>query len=77
VLYVGRGRLRRELADCCRDPLFRGEPGLRVTWATVEPGEVDAVSAYLCEHLRPVWGELAPSVPAKPVNVPVRMTAVA
>jgi len=49
ILYVGRGTLRRELADCRRDPLFRGEPGLKVTWARVEPGEVDGVTAYLCE----------------------------
>jgi hypothetical protein len=77
VLYVGRGFLRREIADCRRDPLFRGEPGLHITWARVDPDEVDAVAAYLCEQLRPVWGELAPVVPAKPVNVPVRMTAAA
>jgi hypothetical protein len=77
VLYVGRGSLRRELADCRRDPLFRGEPGLRVTWAGVEPDEVDGVAAFLCEQLRPVWGELAPAVPPMPVNLPVRMTAAA
>jgi hypothetical protein len=70
VLYVGRGFLRRELADCRRDPLFRGEPGLRVTWAGVDPNEVDGVAAYLCERLRPVWGELAPAVPPMPVNLP-------
>ena len=77
ILYVGRGTLRRELADCRRDPLFRGEPGLRVTWARVEPAEIDGVAAYLCEQLRPVWGELAPAVEPKVVNLPVRMTAVA
>src|SRR5262245_34179975 len=77
VLYVGRGSLRRELADCRRDPLFRGEPGLRVTWAGVEPNEVDGVAAFRCEQLRPVWGELAPAVPPMAVNLPVRMTAAA
>jgi hypothetical protein len=71
VLYVGRGFLRRELADCRRDPLFRGEPGLRVTWAGVAPGEVDGVAAYLCEQLRPVWGELAPAALPMPVNLPL------
>jgi hypothetical protein len=70
VLYVGRGFLRRELADCRRDPLFRGEPGLHVTWAGVDPGEVDGVAAYLCERLRPMWGELAPPVVPMPVNLP-------
>jgi hypothetical protein len=77
ILYVGRGTLRRELADCRRDPLFRGEPGLKVTWARVEPAEIDGVAAYLCEHLRPVWGELAPAVEPKVVNLPVRLTAAA
>ena len=71
VLYVGRGSLRRELADCRRDPLFRGEPGLKVTWANLDPDEVDGVAAYLCEQLRPVWGELAPQVQPMPVNLPV------
>ena len=77
ILYVGRGYLRRELADCRRDPLFRGEAGLRVTWARVDAGEVDGVAAYLCEQLRPVWGELAPAVQPQVVNLPVRMTAAA
>jgi hypothetical protein len=71
VLYVGRGFLRRELADCRRDPLFRFEPGLHVTWAGVDIGEVDGVAAYLCEKLRPVWGELVPRVPQMAVNLPL------
>ena len=72
VLYVGRGLLRRELADCRRDPLFRGEPGLRVTWATVGLGEVDGVAAYLYEQLRPVWGEMVPALVRRmPVNLPM------
>ena len=75
VLYVGRGVLRRELADCRRDPLFRGEQGLRVTWATVKPAEVDGVAAYLYEQLQPVWGEVVPSVPPMPVNLPMAKRA--
>lgn len=70
VLYVGRGFLRRELADCRRDPLFRGEPGLRVTWAGVDLNAVDGVAAYLYDRLRPVWGELSPAVAPMPVNLP-------
>jgi hypothetical protein len=35
VLYVGRGRLRSELAECRRSPLFSA-PRLQVTWAEVE-----------------------------------------
>lgn len=77
VLYVGRGPLRREIADCRRDPLFRAEPGLRVTWAPVGPDNLDGVAAYLCEQLRPVWGEVAPGVEPLPVNLPVLMTAAA
>jgi hypothetical protein len=50
---------------------------LRVTWARVEPCEVDGVAAYLCEQLRPVWGELAPAVQPMVVNLPARMTAAA
>jgi hypothetical protein len=72
VLYVGRGILRKEIADCCRDPLIRGELGLRVTWASVDRASVDAVAAYLCEQLRPVWGEMVvPAVQPIPVNLPV------
>jgi hypothetical protein len=71
VLYVGRGILRKELADSRRDPLIRGELGLLVTWASVDLSRVDAVAAYLCEQLRPVWGEIVPPVPPLPVNLPV------
>jgi len=71
VLYVGRGVLRKELADCRRDPLIRGELGLLVTWASVDLASVDAVAAYLCEQLRPVWGEMVPAVQPLPVNLPV------
>jgi hypothetical protein len=71
VLYVGRGILRKELADCCRDPLIRGELGLLVTWASVDLSSLDAVAAYLCEQLRPVWGEVVPAVQPLPVNLPV------
>jgi hypothetical protein len=71
VLYVGRGVLRREIADCRRDPLFRCEPGLRVTWAGLDPTAVDSVAAYLYEQLRPLWGEVVPSVPPTSVNLPL------
>lgn len=71
VLYVGRGILRKEIADCRRDPLIRGELGLLVTWARVERSSVDAVAAYLCEQLRPVWGEMVPAVHSLPVNLPL------
>ena len=71
VLYVGRGFLPRVLADCRRDPLFRGEQGLRVTWASLDPHEVDGVAAYLYERLRPLWGEVVRSVQPLPVNLPM------
>jgi hypothetical protein len=71
VLYVGRGFLPRELADCRRDPLFRGEDGLHVTWASLEPSMVDGVAAYLYDRLRPLWGEVVGSVQPTPVNLPL------
>jgi hypothetical protein len=71
VLYVGRGILRKELSDCRRDPLIRGELGLLVTWASVDLASVDAVAAYLCEQLRPVWGEMLPAAQPLPVNLPL------
>ena len=71
VLYVGRGFLRREIADCRRDPMFRCEPGLRVTWANLDPSDVDSVAAYLYERLRPVWGEVVTRVPPTCVNLPL------
>jgi hypothetical protein len=70
VLYVGRGAIRRELMDCRRDPLFNGARGLRVTWASVDPGDVDGVAAYLYEQLRPLWGEVVPNVQPLAVNLP-------
>ena len=70
VLYVGRGILRKEIADCRRDPLIRGELGLRVTWASVDLPSVDGVAAYLGEQLRPVWGEMVPAVQPIHVNLP-------
>lgn len=71
VLYVGRGFLPRELADCRRDPLFRAEQGLRVTWASLDPGDVDSAAAYLYDRLRPLWGEVVPSVQPLAVNLPL------
>jgi hypothetical protein len=71
VLYVGRGILRREIADCRRDPLIRGELGLQVTWASVDVPSAEAVAAYLGEQLQPVWGEMVPGVQPMPVNLPV------
>jgi hypothetical protein len=71
VLYVGRGFLPRALADCRRDPIFRAEHGLRVTWASLDPGAVDSVAAYLYDRLRPIWGEVVPSIQPTPVNLPL------
>jgi hypothetical protein len=44
---------------------------LKVTGATLDRAAVDGVAAYLCEQLRPVWGELAPAVQPTPVNLPL------
>jgi hypothetical protein len=71
VLYVGRGPLRQRLDDSRRDPLMRASRDLRVTWARVDPHDVDGVAAYLYQQLRPLWGELPRSVAPQPVNLPL------
>jgi hypothetical protein len=71
VLYAGRGALRREIEKCRRDPVIGGSPGLRITWAKVDPLDVDGVAAYLYRQLRPLWGEVPSSVAAQPVNLPL------
>ena len=72
VLYVGRGPLRAKIEDCRRDPIMGASPGLRVTWAAVDPRDVDAVAAYLYQQLRPLWGEgvLRGGAP-RPENLPL------
>ena len=70
VLYVGRGRLKSELAECRRSPLFSA-PRLRVTWAEVEdPNTLDGIATYLYLQLRPLWGEIMSSSLPVPVNLP-------
>src|SRR5262245_26734464 len=47
VLYVGRGRLRSEIAECRHSPLFTS-PLLSVTWAEIEDAyDIDGVATYL------------------------------
>ena len=71
VLYVGRGRLKSQLAECRRSPLFSSSH-LRVTWAEVEhPADLDGIATYLYQHLRPVWGEIMSSALPVPVNLPL------
>ena len=72
VLYVGGGSLRDEIAHCRRDPVVGARAGLRITWAEVDPRDVDGVAAYLYQQLRPLWGEVPRPVPALPVNLPLR-----
>lgn len=73
VLYVGRGSLQAEIAECRRSPLFTS-PRLRVTWADVEhPGDLEGVATYLYQQLRPMWGEIVTS--AKPLRVNLPPTA--
>ena len=70
VLYVGRGRLKAELAECRRSPLFSA-PLLRVTWAEVEnPHDLDGIATYLYQQLRPIWGEILSSEQPVAVNLP-------
>jgi hypothetical protein len=70
VLYVGRGRLKAELAECRRSPLFSA-PRLRVTWAEVEdPQDLEGVATYLYQQLRPIWGEILSSALPLRVNLP-------
>jgi hypothetical protein len=70
VLYVGRGALRDELAKCRRNPLFKQNQGLYVTWTTVDSDVLDGVAAYLYRELRPLWGETVPVVAPLAVNLP-------
>jgi hypothetical protein len=71
VLYVGRGRLKSELAACRKSPLFSA-PRLRVTWAEIEDThDLDGVATYLYQQLRPIWGEIMTSAFPVPVNVPM------
>lgn len=70
VLYVGRGRLESEIAECRRSPLFTS-PRLEVTWAEVErPSDLDCIATYLYQQLRPIWGEILSSATPIPVNLP-------
>jgi hypothetical protein len=74
VLYVGRGALRQAIANCRRDPIMNNNnaDGLRVTWAKVDPRDVDDVAAYLSRQLRPLWGEVLRSgAGQRPVNLPL------
>lgn len=71
VLYVGRGVLRHEIESSRRSPVLGRASGLRVTWAMVDPHDVDAVAAYLYQQLRPLWGEVPQPVPVLPVNLPL------
>jgi hypothetical protein len=72
VLFVGSGGLRQEVAACQRDPVLSSAPGLRVTWAKVDPRDVAGVAVYLYQQLRPLWGEVPQPVPARPVNLPLQ-----
>jgi hypothetical protein len=71
VLYVGSGALRQEIASCRRGPILGHTPGLRITWARVDPQDLDAVAAYLYQQLRPLWGEVPRPVPVLAVNLPL------
>ena len=44
---------------------------LRITWAKVDPRDVDGVAVYLYQQLRPLWGEVPRPAPARPVNLPL------
>jgi len=71
VLYVGRGRLKSELAECHRSPLFTAAR-LRVTWADVtDPSDLEGVATYLYQQLRPIWGEIMSAAHPLPVNLPL------
>ncbi|HUQ51973.1 MAG TPA: hypothetical protein VM692_07110 [Gammaproteobacteria bacterium] len=74
VLYVGRGALRQEIADCRRDPTMNNAQGLRITWAKVDPCDADGVAEYLYQQLRPLWGDVLRSR-AAPQQVNLPMTA--
>jgi hypothetical protein len=73
VLHVGRGSLRDEIARCRREPIYHGSlEHLFITWASVDdPRMLEAVAAYLYQHLRPIWGDVTSSATVLPVNLPL------
>jgi len=71
VLYVGHGTLREEISACRRDPVLGRSDGARITWAKVDPRDVDGVAVFLYQQLRPLWGEVPRPAPARPVNLPL------
>jgi hypothetical protein len=73
VLRVGRSTLRDEVARSRRDPVYRGSlDQLLITWASVDdPRILEAVAAYLYQHLRPIWGDVTSSTTVLPVNLPL------
>ena len=74
VLYVGQGFVAEEIAARRLSPIFRGARGLRVTWGAIDSQSADAVAAYLCARLKPIWGE-TPSSPdsQETVNLPFQV----
>jgi hypothetical protein len=70
VLYVGKGQLAQEITRCRCDPLFHN-PDLKITWAAVHDLRlIDGIAAYLCQRLRPMWGEITTWSQPVAVNLP-------
>ncbi len=71
TIYVGQGHIAERLYRHSISPrIMQHEPGLRVTWANVEPNSRSGVEAYLASTLHPVEGDAFPDAPLIEVNLP-------
>ena len=69
---VGQGKIKDRLAAHRKDPkiLAHRLHGLFVTWAAVDPSQVDGVEAFLADRCDPLVGDRFPERSPIQVNLP-------
>ena len=72
MVRVGQGNVAARLLEHRQDNavLAYRDQGLLVTWAKVEPANLDGVERYFADHYHPLTGERVPGAPAIEVNSP-------
>ncbi|MEJ2060683.1 MAG: hypothetical protein P8Y64_09390 [Gammaproteobacteria bacterium] len=71
VVRVGKGNICERIRTLRKDPAVRRYgPNLLVTWASVEPEEMDSVVRYLADHYNPLITDRLPEPPPIAVNTP-------